>query len=50
MLVFALGLGLTAVLVAKLAHWHGLRPAADLGSMSNQWVHAYQASQPASSM
>jgi hypothetical protein len=48
MLILALSLGLTAVLVAKVAQWHGTH-AADLGSMSHQWVRAFQATQPASS-
>lgn len=49
MLIMALGLGLTAVLVTKLAQWHGTQ-AADLGSMSDQWVRSFQATQPASSL
>lgn len=49
MLILALGLGLTAVLVAKIAQWHGAQ-AADLGSMSHQWVRSFQATQPASSL
>lgn len=49
MLVMVLGAGLTAILVTKLALWHGAQ-AADLGSMSDQWVRSFQATQPASSL
>jgi len=49
MLILALGLGLTGVLVAKLAQWHGTQ-AAELGSMSDQWVRSFQATEPASSL
>jgi hypothetical protein len=49
MLILALGLGLTAVLLVKVAQWHGAH-AADLGSMSHQWVRTFQATEPASSL
>jgi hypothetical protein len=49
LLVTTLGLVLTTILVAKLGNWTRLN-AADLGSMSHQWVAAHQASQHASSM
>ena len=49
MLVLALGLGLTAVLIASASRWHGSY-AVDLGSMSHQWIAAHQASQHASSI
>ena len=49
MLVVALGVGLTAILLAKVAHWHATN-AADLGSMSHQWVRTFQATEPVSSL
>jgi len=49
MFIVTLGLVLTTILVAKVGHWTRLN-AADLGSMSDQWVAAHQASQHASSM
>ena len=49
MLVLTLGLVLTAVLVVKVWPLGGLHTA-DRGSMSRQWVAAYNASQPASSL
>lgn len=49
MLILTLGLVLTAVLVVKVWSLAGL-DAVDLGSMSRQWVAAYNASQPASSL
>jgi hypothetical protein len=49
MLILTLGLVLTTVLVAKVGYWTRLN-AADLGSMSHQWVAAHHASQHASSM
>jgi hypothetical protein len=49
MLILALGLGLTAVLVVRVAQWHATQ-AADLGSMSHQWVRSFQATEPASSL
>jgi hypothetical protein len=49
MLIWALGLGLTAVLVVRVAQWHGAQ-AADLGSMSHQWVRSFHATEPASSL
>lgn len=51
MVVVALGLGLvlTAVLLAKAGYRDGFQ-AADLGCMSHQWVAAYNASQPSSSI
>ena len=49
MLIVTLGLVLTTILVAKVGYWTKLN-AADLGSMSHQWVAAHQASQHASSM
>jgi hypothetical protein len=48
MLIFTLGLGLTAILLAQVGHWSRMR-AADLGSMSHQWIAAHNASQPSSS-
>jgi hypothetical protein len=48
MLIFALGLGLTAVLLAQVGYWGRMR-AAELGSMSQQWMAAHNASQPSSS-
>jgi hypothetical protein len=48
MLIVTLGLVLTTVLVAKVGHWTRVN-AADLGSMSQQWVAAHLASQHASS-
>lgn len=48
-LILTLGLVLTAVLVVKVWSLAGLH-AVDLGSMSRQWVAAYNASQPASSL
>jgi hypothetical protein len=48
MLMVTLGLVLTTVLVAKVGYWTRLH-AADLGSMSQQWVAAHLASQHASS-
>ena len=49
MVTVALGLMLTFALLMKLGHWSRLQ-AADLGWMSHQWVAAYHASQPASSL
>jgi hypothetical protein len=49
MLVFALGLGLTVVLLAKVSQWQRSH-AAELGSMSHQWVAAFHASAHASSI
>jgi hypothetical protein len=49
MLILTLGLVLTAILLAKVGYW-GKRHAADLGSMSHQWVAAYQSSRHASSI
>ncbi len=46
MLILALGLGLTAVLLVKVGYRHGSHATA-LGSMSQSWVAAYNASQPA---
>ncbi len=46
MLVLALGLGLTAVLVVRVRYRHGTH-ATEMGSMSQSWVGAYNASQPA---
>jgi hypothetical protein len=43
MLIFVIGLTLTAVLVANLGYRRG-RPL-DLGSMSREWIHASQAAQ-----
>jgi hypothetical protein len=48
MFVIVLGLVLTAMLVMKLGSRRLL--TADLGAMSNTWVNAHNASQPASSM
>lgn len=48
MLILTLGVVLTMVLVAKVWVMAG-RHAADMGSVSHQWVAAYNASQPASS-
>ena len=48
MLFVSLGLVLTTVLVAKVWEMAG-RHAADMGSVSHQWVVAHNASQPASS-
>lgn len=48
MLVLMLGVLLTTGLVAKVWVMAG-RHAADMGSVSHQWVAAHNASQPASS-
>jgi hypothetical protein len=45
----ALGLVLTALLVMKVAHRSGGRTP-DLGSMSDQWIAAYNASRHAPSL
>ena len=47
MLIVTLGRVLTSVLLAKVGHWARAN-AADLGSMSHQWVAAHHASQHAS--
>lgn len=49
MLLVTLGLVLTTILLAKVGLW-SREQAAGFGSMSQQWVAAYNASQPASSM
>lgn len=49
MLTLTVVLMLTAALLAKMGYWGRLR-AAELGSMSHQWVAAYNASQPSSSL
>ena len=49
MLVITVGLMFTVVLLAKVGYWSMPR-AADLGSMSHQWVAAYNASRPSSSV
>jgi hypothetical protein len=49
MLILTFGVVLTAILLARVGYW-GKQHAADLGSMSHQWVAAYQASQHASSI
>ncbi len=49
MIVLAFGLALTAALLASVRFRGGFR-GADLGSMSEHWVAAYNASQPASSL
>jgi hypothetical protein len=46
MLILALGLGLTAVWLVKAGYRHGSH-GTQLGSMSQSWVVAYNASQPA---
>jgi hypothetical protein len=48
MLIFTLSLGLTAILLAQMGSWSRMR-AADFGSMSHQWMAAYNASRPSSS-
>ena len=48
MLLTALGFGLTMTVLAAAGYGTG-RYAAQLGSMSGQWMAAHQASQPASS-
>lgn len=48
MLTVTFGLALTLVLVAKATVW-GKRHGAELGTMSEHWVQAHHASQPASS-
>jgi hypothetical protein len=50
MLVFVLGVMLTAVLFIKLGFREGRFGAANLGSMSPQWIAAFRASQHASSI
>ncbi len=45
MLILALGLGLTTVWLVKVGYRHGAI-GAQLGSMSQSWVAAYNASQP----
>lgn len=47
MLIVTLGLVLTAILLGKVGHWGRMR-AADLGSMSHQWMAAHNASRPSS--
>ena len=49
MLTLTVGLMLTAALLMKVGYWGRLR-AAELGSMSHNWVAAYNASQPSSSL
>lgn len=49
MFIVIFGLALTALLVTRASHWW-LHPAADLGSMSSQWVTAHYASRHASSI
>jgi hypothetical protein len=49
MLTITVGLMFTVALLAKVGYWGRLR-AADLGSMSHQWVAAYNASRPSSSV
>lgn len=46
MIVLLFGLGLTVVFLGKLGYW-GKHYAADLGSMSHQWLEAHRASQQA---
>jgi hypothetical protein len=48
MLIFTLGLVLTAILLAQVGYWSRMR-AADLGAMSHQWIAAHHASQRSSS-
>jgi hypothetical protein len=50
MLVFVVGVILTAVLFVTLGFSGGRFGAANLGSMSPQWIVARQASQQASSI
>jgi hypothetical protein len=50
MLVFVLGVMLTAVLFIKVGFRRGRFGAANLGSMSPQWIAALRASQQASSI
>jgi hypothetical protein len=45
MLVLALGLGLTAALLVRVGYRHASHAPA-LGSVSHNWVAAYNASQP----
>ncbi len=49
MIILALGLVMTAGLFAVVGYRGGTR-ATDLGTMSHQWVSAYRAAEPASSM
>lgn len=49
MLILSLGLTMTLILLASAGYW-GKRHAAKLGYMSEQWVAAHIAAQPASSV
>jgi hypothetical protein len=49
MLIVLIGLVLTAVLLVKLGSWNA-NHAAELGTMSDSWMAAYQASRHASSI
>lgn len=49
MLIVTVGAVLTAALLVRAAYRGALQPP-DLGSMSHQWMAAYQASLPASSI
>jgi hypothetical protein len=49
MLAVTLGFVFTAALFLKLGYRGGFQ-SAELGSVSDQWVAAYRASEPASSM
>ncbi len=49
MVAVALGFVFTAALFVKLGYRGGLHTA-DLGSVSHQWIAAYRASEPASSI
>jgi hypothetical protein len=48
-LVMALGFVLTFAVVRKLGYRGGAQPA-NLGTVSDQWIAAYRASEPASSI
>lgn len=49
MLILSLGLMMTVVLLASAGYWNK-HHAAELGWMSEQWVAAHIAAQPASSI
>ena len=48
MLVIVLGVVLTAIIVAKVGYRSGAH-SLDFGTMSHQWLAAYNASRPSSS-